>query len=424
MPSASLCTKRTTCRLCESRDLELVVPIKATPVADAYMPREAIPGEDPVFALDLYQCRNCGHAQILDVVDPAHLFRDYIYSTSISLGLVEHFRRYAAEMVSRFGFRAGALAVDIGSNDGTLLRFLKEAGLNVCGIDPARQIAEKATASGIPTLPEFLTLPIAEQLVMTYGQADLVTANNVFAHSDNLGEMADCVAKLLAPNGVFIFEVSYLLDIVDAYLFDTVYHEHLCYHSVQPLAHFFDRHGLELFDVQRITNKGGSIRGFVQKKGGGKTVSTECSRLLALEAERKLNEPSTLRAYAARIEQKKRDVTELLRGLKNSGKKIAGFGASATVTTLLYNFELAPWIEFLVDDNVSRHGLFSPGHHLPVLSPSQLYQQNIDVVLILAWQYATPIMKKHQAFLEKGGVFVLPLIEPRIVGKNASADSR
>jgi SAM-dependent methyltransferase len=415
MHAKPLCTKRRTCRLCESSAVELVVPIKPTPVADAYIHPSAVDGDDPLFPLDLYQCRDCGHAQILDVVDPAHLFRDYIYSTSISLGLVEHFRKYAAEMVSRFNLGAGKLAVDIGSNDGTLLRFFKEAGLKVCGIDPARAIAEKATADGIPTLPDFLTLPVAEQLVKAHGQASLVTANNVFAHSDKLAEMADCVAKLLAPDGVFIFEVSYLLDIVDRFLFDTIYHEHLCYHSVAPLTRFFASHGLELFDVQRIANKGGSIRGFVQKKGGPRPRSAECSSLLALEAERRLGDPATLRAYAGRIEQKKADVVALLKTLKASGKKIAGFGASATVTTLLYNFELAPWLEFLVDDNTSRHGLVSPGHHLPILPPMQLYERGIDAVVILAWQYADPIMKKHHAFLDKGGVFVVPLIEPRIV---------
>ena len=415
MTTTPLCTKRQTCRLCESRELELVVPMKPTPVADAYLPREAIRGDDPVFPLDLYQCRTCGHVQLLDIVDPTHLFREYIYSTSISLGLVEHFRRYAAEMVSRFALGPGKLAIDIGSNDGTLLRFLKEAGLNVSGIDPARQIAEKATASGIPTIPEFLTLEVAERLACTHGLASLVTANNVFAHSDNLGEMADCVARLLAPDGVFIFEVSYLLDIVDQYLFDTVYHEHLSYHSIKPLTRFFARHGLELFDVQRIPNKGGSIRGFVQKKGAPRPVSAECSRLLTLEEERRLNEPATLHAYAARIEQKKQKVIELLQNLKRSGKKIAGFGASATVTTLIYNFELAPWLTFLVDDNTARHGLFSPGHHLQVLPVSQLHEQAIDTVVILAWQYAAPIMKKHHAFVEKGGTFVLPLVDVRLI---------
>jgi SAM-dependent methyltransferase len=415
MHAKPLCTKRQTCRLCESSAVELVVPIKPTPVADAYIHPSAVDGDDPLFPLDLYQCRDCGHAQILDVVDPAHLFRDYIYSTSISLGLVEHFRKYAAEMVSRFNLGAGKLAVDIGSNDGTLLRFFKEAGLNVCGIDPARAIAEKAMANGIPTLPEFLTLSVAEQLVKAHGQASLVTANNVFAHSDKLAEMADCVARLLAPNGVFIFEVSYLLDIVDRYLFDTIYHEHLCYHSVAPLTRFFASHDLELFDVQRIANKGGSIRGFVQRKGGARPCSEECTALLKLEAERRLGDPATLRAYADRIEKKKHEVVALLKSLKASGKKIAGFGASATVTTLLYNFELAPWLEFLVDDNASRHGLVSPGHHLPVHSPSELHERGIDVVVILAWQYAEPIMKKHKPFLEKGGAFLIPLVEPRII---------
>ena len=198
------------------------------------------------------------------MVNPDLLFRQYTYSTTSSLGLVEHFRKYAAESW-RMWLAPGSLVVDVGSNDGSLLKAFRELGFRVVGVDPAIEIAARASAEGVPTIPEYFT-PSRPPGSATFGPAALVTANNVFAHSDKLPAMADAVGELLAPDGFFTFEVSYLLDIVQKMLFDTVYHEHLCYHSVRSLAAFFPRHGLQLIDVQRIPTKGGSLRGTVNSR--------------------------------------------------------------------------------------------------------------------------------------------------------------
>lgn len=410
---------RSSCRLCESARVVLAVPIKATPVADAYLPAEKIgSAKDALIPLDLYLCEDCGHVQLLDVVAPEDLFGDYIYSTGDSASLVEHFRRYAEEMMRRLTLAPGGLAVDIGSNDGTLLAFLKERGLRVCGVEPAPAIAAKARARGVPTRGEFLNAALAQSMRDEHGPASLVTANNVFAHVDDLGHAADCVATLLADDGVFVFEVSYLQDIVDGYLFDTVYHEHLCYHSVRPLALFFERHGLELFDVERIPTKGGSLRGYVQKLGATRPVSGACRALSVSEKERGLGDMATFSAYAARIDSRKQEVLALLAGCRARGERIAGYGASATVTTLIYHFELGSWLEFLADDNPARHGLFSPGWRLPVRPSSELSASAVDVVVILAWQYAEPIIRRHRAFLERGGRFLVPLPSPRWITRD------
>jgi SAM-dependent methyltransferase len=353
--------------------------------------------------------------QLLDVVNPNVLFRDYIYTTSVSLGLVQHFQNYADEMVRRFAGAPGLLAVDIGSNDGTLLKFFKRQGLRVLGIDPAVRIAQQAAAAGVETIPAFFTAQLAKELRAKHGAAALLTANNVFAHSDNLPNIADGVHELLADDGVFIFEVSYLVDIIEKMLFDTVYHEHLCYHSIKPFVSFFRRHNLELFDVQRLPTKGGSIRGFVQKSGGPRKAVPVVAELLALEARMGLDRLEIFQNYTVRLDSVKHELHTLLKRLKNEGETVAGYGASATVTTLLYNFELGGFLDFLVDDNVSRHGLFSPGYHIPVFAPAALMEKKADYCVVLAWQYADPILKKNRAYSECGGRFILPMPEVRIV---------
>jgi len=408
-------THRQTCRLCDSPNLELAVPIKASPIADAYLPASRLAEVQELYPLDLYLCHDCGHVQLLEVVDPKVLFADYIYRTSISLGLVEHFRKYADEMVRRYAPAPNSLAVDIGSNDGTLLRFFKDHGLRVLGIDPASEIAKSATEAGVTTLPLFFTSNLGRKIRQEHGPAGFVTANNVFAHSDSLPDMADGIRELLAENGVFIFEVSYLVDILEKKLFDTVYHEHLCYHSIKPLVSFFQRHGMELFDVERLPTKGGSIRGFVQRNGGPRKPTPIVSELLDLETRMGLSQIEVFKKFAADLNAIKTELLALVCKLKAEGKTIAGYGASATVTTLIYNFELGSFLSFLADDNPSRHGWYSPGWHIPVLPSQMLCERKPDYVIILAWQYAQPITKKNQKYAEAGGHFILPLPEVRVI---------
>jgi SAM-dependent methyltransferase len=386
-----------------------------TPIADAYVPSDAVPSDQARYPLDLYLCKSCGHVQLLDVVDPDLLFRSYIYFTANSLGLQEHFTKYAEVVSGRVGLAPGSLVVDIGSNDGTLLRFFKDRGMRVLGVDPATEIACRAAAVGIDTIPEFYTSELARRIRGEHGTAAVITANNVFAHADDLASMAVGIRELLAPDGMFIFEVSYLVDIVQSRLFDTIYHEHVSYHSVGPLEQFFRRHELELFDAERIPLKGGSLRGFVQRAGGPWPATSAGPELLTLEARLGVTEPHLFRRFAADLQATKADLQRVLREVKAQGRSIAGFGASATVTTLIYQFELGEFLSFIVDDNPRRHGLFSPGHHIPVVSPQMLYERRPDYVVILAWVYAEPIMQRHRAYQDRGGRFVLPMPKVQVM---------
>ncbi|MBI4341317.1 MAG: class I SAM-dependent methyltransferase [Candidatus Omnitrophica bacterium] len=403
--------RRSDCRLCGSRQLERVMSLGTTPLANAFVPASERDKPQEQFPLDVWICRDCAHVQLRDVVDPELLFRRYVYVSGTSPVFVDHFRRYAQAMQQLLRLPPGAQVLEIGSNDGTLLRFFKDAGLQVLGIDPARDIASAATAAGIPTRPEFFTRALAEQLRTEGWRPSLILANNVFAHADDLHEILDGVTRLLAPEGVFVFEVSYLLDVCEKALFDTIYHEHLSYHTVKPLVGLFARHGMELIDAIRVEPHGGSLRGIAKRQGGRLPKQARVEQLIAQETQLGLHAPEAYRKLFADIQQRRKELTALLQDLKRQGKRIAGFGAPAKATTLMFHFGLGPQtLEYIVDDSPLKQGLFSPGHHLPVVGSSYLYDgHRPDYAVILAWNFADSIIAKHDAYTRSGGRFIVPL---------------
>ena len=402
--------ERRDCRLCGSDELERVVELAPTPPANAFT---AEPVPQATFPLELMLCAGCGHLQLHHVVDPELLFRDYVYAAGTSPVFVDHFRRYAEDAIARFGLNPGDLVVDVGSNDGTLLRFFQARGLRVLGIDPARGIAQRATEAGIPTVPEFLDATTARRLRREHGPARLVTANNVFAHVDDLSGFVAAVRELLSPDGVFTFEVSYALDVYQKTFFDTIYHEHLDYHSVTPLVGFFERAGLPLFAAERVPTHGGSLRGLA---GAGRTADAALAQRLAEEEAAAIGCADTWRAWSSRIDALGDELRLLLRGLKADGRSIAGYGAPAKATTLLGNFGLGPeTIDFIVDDSPLKQGLLTPGSHIPVVSSDALNDRRPDYLLLLAWNFADSIIARNARFHEAGGRFIVPRPEVRLV---------
>jgi SAM-dependent methyltransferase len=383
-----------------------------TPLANEFVPASDRGRPQDQFPLEICLCERCGHVQLRDVVDPQRLFRNYVYVSSTSPVFVDHFRRYAQALLGLTNLAPGSTVVEIGSNDGALLQCFKDAGMRVLGIDPARAIAAQASGRGVNTLPEFFTRALAQQLSAQGWAADVIAANNVFAHADDLHDIAEGVAQLLTPDGVFVFEVSYLLDVVEKTLFDTIYHEHVSYHTVAPLVGFFERHGLELIDAIRVDTHGGSLRGIVKRRGGRVPRQASVEELIRLERARGLNRPEAYERLAQTIQQRKAELVSLLRQLRSTGKRIVGFGAPAKATTLMFACGIEPgWLECIVDESPWKQGLYSPGHHLPVVAPEILYDgaARPDYALILAWNFAESIMSKHRAFLEGGGHFIVPL---------------
>ena len=409
--------RRTTCRLCGSANVALAFSLVPTPPANAFVAESEIAAKQETFPLDVFICEACTHVQLLDVVDPRLLFEHYVYVSGTSPSFVRHFEDYSDFVANLTGLPRGALVVNIGSNDGTLLRaFETRHGARVLGIDPARNLAEAATIAGIETLPEFFTASLAAKLATERGRASVITANNVFAHVDDLGGVVDGVRSLLAPDGVFVFEVSYLLDVVGDILFDTIYHEHLAYHAVRPLVPFFERHGMELIEAVRVPTHGGSLRGIAQLRGGPRRRGPSVADLLALELKAGLEKLPTYQALAARINALGQELAALLKDLKGQGKSIAGFGAPAKATTLMYHFGIGPaLVDFIVDDSPLKQGLFTPGMHIPVLSAQAISERKPDYLVILAWNFAKPIIEKNAAFRERGGRFILPVPKVEVV---------
>ncbi len=407
----TLVKKRDTCRLCSSRNQKLVLQLEPTPIGDAYLTEDQLHTTQEVYPLDVFLCLNCGHVQLLDVIDPEALYGDFIYETAISLGLVEHFQKYEEEVSSYLSLPKNSLVVDIGSNDGTLLNFFQKQSMRVLGIDPAREIARKATLAGIETLPRFFDANLAETIKSDRGEAFIVTANNAFANLDNLDDIMEGVRALLHPEGVFIVETGYLVDLVQNGIFDNIYHEHLGYFSVRPLMKFFKRHGMEIIHAQHLPTKGGSIRVMAQLQGQSRRASSDVHKFIEMEKSLSFDQPRPFQQFAQRLKQVRTELTELLGNIKASGKKIAGYGASVGSTTLLYHFHLKPWIDFLIDDNPAKYNTFSPGLHIPTFSPEALRIEKPDYVVILAWRYARPIMRKNTKYLEAGGRFIVPYPE-------------
>jgi SAM-dependent methyltransferase len=395
-----------------------VIELAATPPANELLREDELRGTQDVFPLDVFFCRNCCHVQLLDVVSPERLFRNYVYVSGTSPVFRRHFREYAKEIIDRYGLTPDSLVVDVGSNDGTLLACFQELGIRrVQGIDPATAIAAAASVAGIPTIGEFFTPELADRIVATVGAADVVVANNVFAHVDDLQEAMEGVWRLLAPGGVLVIEVSYLKDVIEKTLFDTIYHEHLDYHTVGPLQAFLDARGLRTIDAQVVDSHGGSLRLVAMKDGKPEDVRPSVAAMIERERQAGLFEARTFKAFEAKINALGDKLVRLLDEIKSQGKRIAAFGFPAKATTLTHQFKIdGRYIDYVVDDNPLKQSLYSPGYKIPIVPSQKLTNDTPDVIIVLAWNFADSIIKKLDWFIEKGGKVIVPLPDLRVLG--------
>jgi len=362
-------------------------------------------------------CADCGHVQQLDVVDSKSLWENYTYFSGEAKGMPEHFEQMAGKFLQTRQPPAGSLVIDIGSNDGSLLKPFKRAGHRVLGVDPAKEVAQRAIEDGIPTIAELMSLDLAKAIREEHGPAEVICAFNVFAHADDLGEMVDCVRTMLAPDGLFFFEAQYLIDVIDGLLVATIFHEHMSHHSVKPLVQFLDDHGLELIAAERARIQHGSLIGTVQHKGGKRPVGDSVATLLALEDACQLDKISTMREFDGRLKQLKAKVVDLVGRLQKKRASIAAYGAARSGPTLISQLGLTGAIEYILDDHPQKVGKYSSGDGIPIVPTSELYARLPDYTIVLAWVHAKKIIESHPEYLEKGGHFVVLCPELKVVGK-------
>jgi SAM-dependent methyltransferase len=416
---SNLVYRQESCRLCKKTDLSKILELKPTPAGNNFLTREEkLKNDEPIFPLELYFCKSCYHLQLGHVVNPNHLFKDnYHFVSGTSQVNVNHFEHYAEEVVSRFKLKKNSFIVDIGSNDGTCLKAFKNRGMRVLGIDAAKNIAKIANDNGIETKSAFFSKQLALNIKKQYGAPDLITSHNALAHIEDFSGVIDAVASLMDQKSIFIFEVGYFLDVFQNLWFDTIYHEHLDYHTVAPLKKFFRSMGMELFDAKRIDIQGGSIRNFVQMSKGRHQKNNSIEELILLEKNEGLTNVSDLKVFQSRIDYAKDNLSQLLRDIKERGGSIAGYGAPTKSTTLMNYFELDKGlIDYIIDDNPLKQDKYSPLLHIPVVSSDHLLgDSQPDYLLILAWNFAESIIEKVKNSNNFTGKYIIPLPNAKIV---------
>jgi hypothetical protein len=404
---------RKNCRLCNSIDLLKVLELTPTPPANSLVSKTELDTKQDVYPLDVFRCQACGHLQLLGIVNPDLLFKKYVYVSSTSSVMVKYLEEQCQLIINRLGLKQGDLVVEIGSNDGTLLNFFKAKGMSVLGVDPASNILPDS--NHIETIPEYFTENVVNEIIKKHGKAKLICAYNVCAHIDALSEVIDAVKVLLTSDGQFVFEVGYLLDVFKNNYFDTIYHEHLDFHHVIPLKPFFASHGLSLVHTERSNIQGGALVGYVGHEG-----SITDSTIEEMIKEEELNGLSNAKCFSEwshKIYKNGEELKIFLNGLKSQGYKIVGYGAPAKATTLMYHFNLdSSLIDYIIDDNPIKQGLFTPGFHIPIYSEDRLISDRPDYILILAWNFAASIISKQSNVIKSNCRFIIPLPSLQVIG--------
>jgi C-methyltransferase C-terminal domain/Putative zinc binding domain/Methyltransferase domain len=412
------------CRSCDS-ELRPFLDLGTTPLANSFLREEHLSEPEPSFPLVVGFCEGCTLVQLMDTVPPERIFRDYVYVTATSSTVTEHFHALARQAVERFGLDRTDLVVEFGSNDGTLLKGFEPFGIRTLGVEPATNVAEIAERNGVRTVNEFFGPDVARRLQDTEGPASFMVGCNVVAHIPDINGTFEGVATLLSEKGVFQLEAPYLVDLLERAEFDTVYHEHFFYFSLHALRHVAERHGLRIFDLERVPVHGGSIRPSFCHAQASFEEQPAVVEALADERRRGLDRFETYTDFAERVASIRSRLLALLRGRREAGETVAGYGAAAKGNTLLNYCGIGPdLVGWVADKNPLKVGLFTPGMHLPVVPATRLGEERPDYTLILAWNMADEIAAEQDAYRRAGGHFIVPIPEPAVIDGSGVSSGR
>lgn len=401
------------CFVCKNENLFRFLSLGKQPPSDAFLKSKDLKKKEKIYPLDLYYCDNCGLVQLGHVVSPELLFRSYVYNTGTNNSLKKNFEELVINLVREFNLNEDDLAIDIGSNDGTLLSFYLPFKVKILGIDPS-SVAKEAKVKGTPTIVDFFTKKLAVKVKARYGQAKVITATNVFAHVKDLYDFMAGVRELLKSKGVFVSESGYLMDMVTRMQYDSIYHEHLRYYSLRPLQILFKYFGIEIFKVERMSTHGGSIRVYACYKGDYQ-IGSGVLELMEEEKKFGLYEKRTFIQFAEGVKKNREELRRLIFDIKKKGQKIVGVGAPAKGNTLLNYCGLgANLIDYLVEKSPLKIGLFTPGQHLPVIDEARLFNDQPEYALLLSWNIAEELVAKLKGLGYKGK-FILPTPKPKII---------
>ena len=401
------------CRICHSPDYNLVLDYGPVVLADAFLQSTAAIAEEQRYPLTLVHCQKCLHLQIREVLDPTLLFSEYVWETGIPASIRRYCHEFADAVLIRAGGSQTPSIFEIASNDGTMLKEFTSRGCEVLGVDPARNIALKANAAGIPTIADFFGERIAREVLARHGQWDIVIARNVLAHVADLHGLVAGLRLLLNPQGTAVLEVPHLLNMYSELQYDQVFHEHLGYHSLDSIVRLCTMHELAVCDVEHLWIHGGTVRAYVAHASADRRPSAAVAKMLAEEEAAGLLGPQAWQRYGNRAQTQKRLLRAELSSLREGAKMVVGYGASAKGQSMIQFCELDQrLVEYVADKSTMKIGKFAPGSHIPIVSPERMRSDLVDVVVVFAWNFAREILEQERAMRERGVRFLHPIPEP------------
>jgi len=398
------------CRSCNGEKFLEFISLNSQPPANAFL-KESDFDKEVLYPLDVTCCRNCFLVQLTDesYIPRDKLFLDYAYASSISGGLRNHFTELADKIKSEFNPK---VVVDIGSNDGVLLKPLLELGCEAIGVEPAGNLAKQANNNGLATICSYFDRDTVNKIILDNGKADIVVASNVFAHLDEYHDIIENVKRMLSEDGTYIVEVQYFADMIRDMTFDNIYHEHVLYYTLHSMINLFNKHNMTVYNVEKITTHGGSIRAYISK---GKSPQQSVNDLIREERENGIDNLQTLETFNDKLQKNIKEIRELFNRLNKENKRIFGYGAPAKSSTMINSIGLNNnSVELIIEDSPLKQGLFTPGSHIPITGPEILEKETPDYLMIFAWNYADEIIKKVEEKYSRMN-YIIPMPELRII---------